>query len=203
MQTPIIVTYAHREAFLSQYFEENGTARLYAPEDQRAQDGEETALEIYFTREQTSFRTRAVPRRQGASPARGLLCYEFPPRQKRTLDMLVSFLRGSEIVAKRRAPRFRVSIVCDVAIGGQFQPTHIEDIGKGGAYLIANDEPDVGTRVTLRFPASYLGAPVQIEGEVAWKKRGALGFGISFLPLGLDVQDQLDQLLVVFTSARR
>lgn len=203
MPTPIIVTYAHREAFLSQYFEENGTARLYAPDDPQAQDGEETALEIYFTREQTSFRTRAVPRRQGAFPAEGLLCYEFPPRQKRTLDMLVSFLRGSEIVAKRRAPRFRVSIVCDVAIDGQFQPAHLEDIGRGGAYLIANDDPAVGTRVSLRFPASYVGTPVLIDGEVVWKKLGALGFGISFLPLALEVQDQLDQLLVVFTKARR
>jgi hypothetical protein len=191
----VAVSFANRETFLSQYCEEDGAGRLYPLDEVNVREDQETAIGIFVARELITFRTRAIPRRRHPRPATRSLFFEFLPREKKIMDMLVSFLRGDDSDVKRRARRFLVSVNCTIGFGGEFFPVQLEDISRGGVCVIASEEPAVGALLELRFPDTYTGVPLIIGGEVAWTKKGADSFGVRFLPIAEDAQRELDQLI--------
>jgi Tfp pilus assembly protein PilZ len=79
----------------------------------------------------------------------------------------------------------RVDEVDEVLPDRVVSRTH--DLGAGGAFIVSNTPPPVGTRVSLTIgPDRLTGQRFSIDGRVAWIRRSehTHGFGVKFDPKG-------------------
>ena len=91
----------------------------------------------------------------------------FRRRERRPLEQPVAFLREEDGVARE----------------GEGVAT---DLGLGGAFILTNDLPEPGTRVTLRIASASTWEPLELPAEVRWLRDGTdgpRGFGVRFVAL--------------------
>ena len=75
---------------------------------------------------------------------------------------------------------------------------HVVDIGFGGLALVGDSLPHVGVRVVIALNAAGFERPIELKGNIAWRRpESRLGnlAGVGFGPLSADVRSRLRKWL--------
>lgn len=119
-----------------------------------------------------------------ASPRHGRAAtveFLFSPAELSKVDALLGASEGQLDLAKRKYPRYPVSLPITFLVPGESQPRtgELGEISRGGAFLRADSEPlDVGEDVVIHVLLPGGAVPVPLRGKVASRSQG--GVGISF-----------------------
>lgn len=85
--------------------------------------------------------------------------------------------------ASRHEDRFLLDLPVQLKIGDTAHAEHFCDLSLGGAFVHSESPPAVGELVTLRFRPPLSLTAIELEGRVAWARRGEepKGMGLAFV----------------------
>ncbi len=175
----VTLAFATKEEFLAAYHPADGGS-LSTRTRTDATVGEQVLIEISFP----GLPNRALVRAEvmGIAFEHGLR-FGFAPADVTTRDFLLGVARGEVTVeaTHRDHARFPAALQATWAIrGGVARPTMLEDVSAGGAFVRAEDPPNVATEVELAITTPG-GANLSATGTVAWLRQGKNpGFGVEF-----------------------
>ena len=198
----VIVPVINREEFLTRYFEKGELGGLFVPGALEVGLGEEVDLEINFLEEQVKFRIRgAVKWRRPVGNARVLppgLGIEFLADDEAARELLLAYATGRDVaLVERDGRRFGCNIKIKRNNGeGTVVAEETDDISEGGAFILTNDDVEVGTRFRLKLkpPGALFG--INVDAVVAWRRTtGRRGIGVEFIFESPRKRDQVLRLV--------
>lgn len=85
--------------------------------------------------------------------------------------------------ASRHDDRFLIDLPVQLKIDGTARAEHFCDLSMGGAFVHSESPPEIGTMVSLRFRPPLSLTAIELEGRVAWARRGEepRGMGLAFV----------------------
>jgi type IV pilus assembly protein PilZ len=183
----IVLKLPEQSAFLDVYYHQSDRGGVFVAGDVMLEPGTEVQLEIIFTLEHRTFRSRGVVRWRRTRHAYNLaagLGVDFLECERGTRDMLLDFANGRSIkMFTRRDRRLPVRLEVSYATHSVFLSDATDDFSEGGMFIRADDILDVGTplRIKLKLPGRLFA--VRLRGEVAWTSSDEerRGFGVRFL----------------------
>jgi uncharacterized protein (TIGR02266 family) len=104
--------------------------------------------------------------------------------------------RGKPRPGRRLDVAFRVGDGDPVA-------AHTRNVGIGGAFVVTDSSPPVGTAIILSIALPGGAPPIEVKAEVRWHAQGAgedRGMGLKFYGLEVDELLQLDEYFASLTG---
>jgi Tfp pilus assembly protein PilZ len=190
----VTLAFATKEEFLESYHPADGGS-LSTRTRTDGTIGDDVLIEISFP----GLPNRALVRAQvmGIAFEHGLR-FAFAPIDATTRDFLLAVARGEITieVAHRGHARFPSTLQATWSLrGGVARPTVIEDLSAGGAFVRAEDPPNVATEVELAISAPG-GDTLVATGTIAWLRQGKdPGFGVEFHDLAGETGRKLRAML--------
>ncbi len=190
----VTLAFATKEEFLASYHPADGGS-LSTRTRTDATIGEEILIEVSFP----GLPNRALVRAQvmGIAFEHGLR-FAFAPADVTTRDFLLEIARGQITVeaTHRGHTRFPATLQATWSLsGGAAQPTTVEDLSAGGAFVRSAEPPAVATQVDLAI-STPVGDTLVATGTVAWIRQGKdPGFGIEFHDLAGETGRKLRAML--------
>ncbi|MBI5511985.1 MAG: PilZ domain-containing protein [Deltaproteobacteria bacterium] len=196
----ILLPLRERSSFLDYYYNQGDAGGVFVPGNLRLASAEEVDLEILFAKEQVTIHTRGIIRWKRLAGKRDLpagIGVEFLAAERATRDLLLELARGRDVnIAKRRSRRYPAMLEIDYATNSVFLTDVTDDLSKEGAAIHCDDLPDVGAIVPLRLKVPDETSPIDLKGEVRWRKaEGRKCFGVRFVFESPQAQERLAALV--------
>jgi type IV pilus assembly protein PilZ len=108
---------------------------------------------------------------------------EFRVEDRSRVAFLDDFSRGGLEAVRKQGRRIPLGLKVDIMSGSGLISARTGDISRGGLFVVTPSDFELDEEVVLRLFFESDGAPEQLAGRVAWKRRGvpAAGVGIQFL----------------------
>ncbi len=94
----------------------------------------------------------------------------------------------------RARPRYPVAMRVTYRTATDFVVDYIRNLSSGGAFVASERPPPLGERVLLKLHPPGVRDPIEITGQVAWRRPGE-GFGVKFTPESDYARTRIEQLV--------
>ncbi|RLB59308.1 MAG: hypothetical protein DRI34_02255 [Deltaproteobacteria bacterium] len=169
----------------------HGGLVVEAPEDVAM--GEPLELLIRCGDDEVAIRGAVLWKRRGEKTLLagiGFLASEVEKREK-----LLGLTRQRHLADRaRRQPRYRVAMRVTYRTATDFVVDYTRNISGGGVFVSSKRPPRLGEKVLLRLYPPGQDEPIDLAGQVAWRRPGE-GFGLRFSPFSAQARQHLEKVV--------